>query len=378
MQPLKEKIEKLHKHKKEHLVGLAILLVCIILILLSFFPDFSPIFHRNTVSIFNSIQNNLHNTTPVSYLQKKPIQNDTIILDKPIQSTGCGVPLSLKIGTSTYIEIKSANTKRRFIVYLPNGYKNTTEHSLILAFHGYASNPFALEKFTHFNSVANSGNIIMVYPEGTTSLAGLRGWNTGIHPTINANDILFVSNMLNALQSNLCINSRQIYAAGFSNGGSLVAKLACNLSNRIAAYASVSGAYVTAFKTCDALRPLPIIEFHGTKDTRVPYLGLAAKKEFAALTWVSRWGKRDRCNPQPIITNETDRITKYMWTDCNDNASVIHYKIKGEGHSWPHRLFAERVNNHVKRVNAAAIIWNFFIKHPLPKNAVQSPETSSA
>lgn len=373
MQP----IVHLYKHKKKHVIGILILFVCIVLIILSFLPDFSPLFNRNTFSIFKSIQNNLHNTTPVSSFKKIPKQNENIVFDRPIQSTGCGVPLSIKTDTSSYMEISSGNTKRHFIVYLPKGYKNNFPHSLILAFHGYASDPFSLEKFTHFDSVADSSNIIIVYPEGTTSLAGLRGWNTGLHPTITANDVLFVSNMVNTLQSNLCVNPQQIYATGFSDGGGFVAKLACRLSNRIAAFAPVSGSYVTAFKTCSALRPLPVIEFHGTKDTIVPYLGLEAKKEFAAFTWASRWAKRDNCQPQPVVTNETKRVTKYMWIDCSDDASVIHYKIKGESHSWPHVLFNERANTHLIKVNAAHIIWNFFITHPLPNNVQQSPAASS-
>jgi len=377
MEKIKQKIVSLRNQRRRNNIFLIVIIFCIIMLALSFSPDFSPLFHGNIISIFESIQNNLHNTTPVSYFKNTSAQNQTVIVDKPIRSTGCGVPLSLKTGKSTYIEISSANTKRRFIVYLPDGYTNTTKHPLILAFHGYASNPFALEKFTHFDSVANANNIIIVYPEGTTSLVGLRGWNTGLHPTITVNDVLFVSNMLNALQSNLCINPNQIYATGFSDGGGFVAKLACQLSNRIAAYAPASGSYVTAFRTCRALRPLSVIEFHGTKDTIVPYLGLEAKKEFAALTWASRWAKRDDCKPRAIITKETKRITKYMWADCNDNTSVIHYKIRGEGHSWPHVLFDERRNNLIIKVNAANIIWNFFSKHPLPEKVQQSPKTTS-
>ena len=363
--------------KKKHIIGIIILVLCVLLICLSFFPDFSPIFHDNTFKIFNSIKNNIQNTIPVSYLKNTAKQNENFILDKPIQSRGCTDPLTVKTDTNTYIEITSGNITRRFIIYLPKGYKNTVQHPLILVFHGYASNPFSLEKFTHFNSIANQNNVILVYPEGTTSLVGLRGWDTGLHPTIRANDVLFVSNILNKLQSNLCVNPQKIYAAGFSNGGGFVAKLACQLSNRIAAFASVSGSYVTAFKTCNALRPLPIIEFHGTKDTVVPYLGLEAKKESAAFTWASRWAKRDSCQQNPIITNETDRITKYTWAACADNTSIIHYKIKGEGHSWPHVLFKQRVNNHIEWQNAANTIWNFFTNHQLPKNTVQSPATAS-
>ncbi len=343
-------------------------LICVLILGLIFFPDFSPLFHHNTISVIKSIQNNLHNTTPVSHFKNNAQQNPTTIINEPISSTGCKTPLSFKAGTSTYVEITSGKTKRRLIIYVPKTFKNTTHHALIVAFHGYSSGPFAMEKISHFNKVADSNNTIIVYPEGTTSWVGLRGWNTGIHPSIRANDILFVSNMLNDVQSNLCVNPNQIYATGFSNGGSLVAQLACQMSNRIAAFSSVSGAYVTAFKTCLALRPIPIIEFHGTKDTIVPYVGLEEKKEFAALTWVNRWAKKDTCTTQPTIINETKKIIKYTWSGCSSNSSIIHYKIIGEGHSWPHVLFKQTINNHTEEMNTANVIWNFFMKHTLPKN----------
>ena len=323
-----------------------------------------------------SIQNNLHNTTPFTHFRNNSKQNETALINKPIPSTGCGTPISFKQETSTYVEIEYGKTKRRFIVYLPKGYENTTPHSLIMAFHGYASTPFSLEKFTHFDSMANNGNIVVIYPEGTTSLVGLRGWDTGLHPTIKSNDVLFVSDMLNQIQSNLCINPRQIYATGFSNGGGFVAKLACQLSNRVAAFASISGSYVTVFRTCGALRPLPILEFHGTKDTIVPYFGLEEKNELAALTWATRWAKRDNCNSKPIITNQ-NIITEYQWMGCSDNTTVIHYKINGEGHSWPHLPFDIRVNNHMLKASTAQTIWTFFLSHPLPKNIQKSTETFS-
>jgi len=171
------------------------------------------------------------------------------------------------------------------------------------------------------------------------------------------------------VQSNLCVNPQRIYATGFSNGGGFVALLACQLSNRIAAFAPVSGSYVTAFKTCSATRPVPIIEFHGNKDTTVPYPGLAAKKELGAFTWVSQWAQRDQCSKNPTTTNQNNKAIKYEWTNCNDDANVIHYKILGEPHMWPQLLFQATVSHHMQRFNTAGIIWSFFAQHPLPQNS---------
>src|SRR3984957_15184661 len=127
MEPLKQKItHHLSHRKKRHIVGTIILVFCVLMLCLSFFPDFSPIFHDNTFRIFNAIKNNIHNTIPISYLKNSTKQKGTIVIDKPIQSTGCDDPLTIKTGTSTYIEINSGNITRRFIIYLPKGYTNNT------------------------------------------------------------------------------------------------------------------------------------------------------------------------------------------------------------------------------------------------------------
>ncbi|HSX09148.1 MAG TPA: PHB depolymerase family esterase [Candidatus Saccharimonadales bacterium] len=377
MRRIKENFIKLQQQDRRKNIIILTLLICILLISLFFLPDISPLFRQNTISVIKSIQKNIHNTIPVTHFKNKSNKNETIVIDKPIQSTGCNTPLTLKTKSSNYVQITDGKEGRKFIIYLPAGYKNNTQHPLIMAFHGYASDAFSLEKFTHFDDIANNNNVILIYPEGTTSLVKLQGWNTGLHPTITSNDVLFVSNMLNEIQSNLCVNPHQIYATGFSNGGGFVAKLACQLSNRVAAFSSVSGSYVTAFKTCRALRSLPIMEIHGTKDTTVPYVGLEAKNEFAAFTWANRWAARDKCKPKPIITVENKKLNEYQWTNCDGNSSVVHYKIIGEGHSWPHIAFNERINNTIHQVNAAHIIWDFFSHHPLPKNVVESPDTKS-
>ncbi len=288
------------------------------------------------------------------------------IIDSIVTTTGCGQKLSLTPGRSTLMVIKSDNKERRFLVYLPSSYNNSVKHPLILVFHGYNDIPSDMERFSGFDPLANTNNFIVVYPEGSPGLGGVLGWNTGLHPTIRGNDILFVSNMLNSLQANLCVNPYQIYASGFSNGGGFVGRLACIFSNRIAAFAPVSGSYLTLFSSCNTTRAVSIMEFHGNADNIVPYIGIPSLREVATFYWVSGWAKRDGCLTKPQETLESNLVTKYTWTGCRGNAEVIHYKIIGEKHTWPRVYFLESVNGSIKYIDTAHTIWNFFKRHPLP------------
>lgn len=298
-------------------------------------------------------------------LQNAPAsESATKVLDRPISSAGCGKLLTLKPGNGTTIGITSGGLHRLYRIYLPRFYVNTVEHPLVISFHGYGSDAVKQEKLTGFDPIANKNNIIVAYPQGTPDADGLLGWNTGLHKDIRANDVLFVSNMLNQIQNNLCVNPQQIYATGFSNGGGFVNMLALRFSNRIAAFAPVSGSYVSSFARKLA-RAVPIIEFHGTGDTTVPYNGDPRQKEFSVNTWIDKWVRKDNCQTHPQTIYKTNKIVGYEWSGCRNDASIVHYELIGEKHIWPVSLFKQDDNNKTKYITASLLIWQFFEEHPL-------------
>lgn len=106
-------------------------------------------------------------------------------------------------------------------------------------------------------------------------------------------DIGFVKALIANLTVSYCIDTGRVFAAGLSNGGGMTNVLACDptMSVTIAAFAPVSGALYTSQQgtcypytiepvnsipqaTCNPGRSnLPIIEFHGTADGTINYLG---------------------------------------------------------------------------------------------------------
>lgn len=306
---------------------------------------------------------NMQNTPTIS-LDYSPHQNPYQIINQQIQTTGCGVTLPVKAGVPTNIGIIIDNTQRMYRLYLPIHYVNTMQHALILNFHGYASDPEWQEHISKFDQLANTQGFIVVYPEGTMGNDGVRGWNTGLHSEITSNDVLFVSNLLNDIQRNLCVNPNQIYATGFSNGGGFVNELACTMSGRIAAFAPVSGSYVSSFKNCAVHKSVSLMEIHGTADGIVPYNGDNRTREFAVQSWTKRWVLHDNCYPKSSVAYRSKRVVEYSWTNCQDQASIITYKIMGGRHTWPVLRFKRSINGHNVYINAATLIWDFFDQHP--------------
>ena len=68
------------------------------------------------------------------------------------------------------------------------------------------------------------------------------------------------------------VDPARTYAVGYSNGGMMAYKAACEAPGLLAAIAVVAGAYVTA-STCRPSVPTPALVVHGRRDGVVPYAG---------------------------------------------------------------------------------------------------------
>ena len=178
-------------------------------------------------------------------------------------------------------------------------------------------------------------------------------------------DKAFTTDLLNYLKSKYCIDSNRIYASGMSNGGGFVSTLACSLAygSDFAAFAPVAGAFYTDVnnRTCKPAQvPLPILEFHGTNDTVIPYNGGngAGGAVPAIPDWLSRWAVRNGCSDPPTASamhNHTSRNHTRVTYSCNGDKDIVdHYKLIGMGHSWPN------VSRRTAGIDATPRILEFF------------------
>ncbi len=146
-------------------------------------------------------------------------------------------------------------------------------------------------------------------------------------------------------------------------------QLACELSDRIAAIASVTGSMnIGWFNSCNPNHPMPVMEIHGTLDPTVPYSASSFTESIPDI--MNYWANFNNCNSTPIVTNVLDINTidgctaeHQIWENGNNGATVEHYKIIGGEHSWPGALFPNGVTN--QDINATEKIWEFFAKYDI-------------
>lgn len=271
--------------------------------------------------------------------------------------------------------IWSEGISRTFRVYVPAIYDSERPTPLVFNFHGMNGTASSFENFTKFRSVADTANFLLVTPNGRKNPHFpsdiQQTWNNFDCCPNNADDAVFVSNMIDTLAQKYNIDLTRVYSAGYSNGGFMGYDLACRLSNRIAAIASVAGsAEYSRLSSCNPTRAVPVLEIHGTNDPIVPYTGgeLLGVSFHSVNNLIKFWVEKNLCSVNPSITilpntNTTDGSTveRHVYSDSPDGNTVELLKIINGGHTWP-GAYGGDTNRDIIADNE---IWRFFLKHKL-------------
>jgi polyhydroxybutyrate depolymerase len=255
--------------------------------------------------------------------------------------------------------------QRAYRLYIPASYNSAKPSPVVFNLHGYGSDNTQQETYGNFKPIADTAGFIIVHPNGTLDANNQRHWNAFGFGSVD--DIGFISAIIDTLKNLYNINENRIYSTGMSNGGFMSYELACNLSNRITAVASVTGSMTwQKMNTCNPGMPVPVMQIHGTADATVPYAGSTSFAHIDSL--VTFWVKKNNCNLSPIATpvpntNTTDGCTAdhYLYGNGSLGSTVEFYKVNGGGHSWPGASINLNVTN--MDFSASKEIWRFFSQY---------------
>ena len=255
--------------------------------------------------------------------------------------------------------------QRDYILYIPAIYDGSADFPLVLNFHGFGSNANEQMFYGDFRDIADTEGFLLVHPQGT-SLNGSQYWNVGSPGSSGStiDDVGFTEALIDELANLYTINLDRVYATGMSNGGFMSFLLACQLSEKIAAIASVTGSMtLDTYANCNAQHPTPILQIHGTSDNIVPYNGNTGSLSIDDV--ISYWVNYNNCDTNPTITTFPDldpsdgSIVEHIVYTGGDNASTTeHMKVIGGGHTWPGSVFILPETN--QDINASNEIWEFF------------------
>ena len=259
--------------------------------------------------------------------------------------------------------------QRDYILYIPELYDGNTAVPLVLNFHGYGSNAAQQMFYGDFRDIADTEGFLLVHPEGTTFI-GDQFWNVGF-PGLSSNidDVGFTEALIDELATLYAIDLDRVYATGMSNGGFMSFLLACQLSEKIAAVASVTGSMTQdTFDDCNAQLPTPVLQIHGTEDDVVSYNENNLSLPIPDV--ISYWVDHNNCETTPTTTTLPDvdvsdgsTIEYSVYEDGDNGITTEHMKVIGGGHTWPGSVLNTAGTN--QDIDASMEIWLFFSRYDI-------------
>ncbi|MER6535661.1 transposase [Streptomyces sp900105755] len=237
-------------------------------------------------------------------------------------TAGCGKAPALTSGNHT---IQSGGQTRSYILRIPAGYDNNHSYRLIFGFHwrggtaadvdsggtdGYNWSYYGLRRLA--DNANNS--TIFVAPQGNGN-----GWaNSG------GQDVAFVDAMVSQIEAGLCVDTTQLFSAGFSYGGAMSYALACARASVFRAVAVYSGANLSG---CNGgTQPIAYMGLHGLRDNVLPIQSGRDLRD----TFVRTNGCTPQYPPEPAYGSLTHIITTYA--GCRSGYPVVWAAFDGAGH----------------------------------------------
>jgi polyhydroxybutyrate depolymerase len=244
--------------------------------------------------------------------------------------------------TTRVMTVNVEGDMRQVVVHLPARAAGAPLQTLVIALHGSGGDGRFMEQYSGLDVVSNQAGFIVAYPSSHT---GTHQWQLESDADAAQDDIVFMREFIDQAIAELCVDPTRVDAVGVSNGGAMVARMACQLSDQLAAIATVAGSYKT-ISWCRPARPLSVLEIHGTADPVVPYKTVSG--------WLEQWRIHDRCTgvaARSHIAWDADRL---QWR-CSDGTVVSHVRLYGLGHAWPGSPLDNQGG-----ISAAQKVWDLF------------------
>jgi polyhydroxybutyrate depolymerase len=319
-----------------------------------------------------------------------------VLLMKPAfchAATGCSVPAS--VAGWHVVTVNSAGLAREVPVYTPASAVGRAGLPLVFDLHGSGGNGRQQALRSGLTVQADREGFLLANPNGGIAdpgsptekfywhVPGVPLFGSMQMPANAPDDVQFFRDAIPQLERAACADPHRIYVTGFSGGGRMASALACELSDRIAAAAPVSGLRAGApkagdfeapdTKACEPHRAISLITFHGVQDPTNRFNGDGELRwGYSVPVALNRWAHLEGCQSSPSEQPVSVHVTKVTYRGCRDDAELILYRTDaaaehGGGHIWPHPSTSAQesalATEEVDELDASALIWEFFSRH---------------
>jgi polyhydroxybutyrate depolymerase len=258
------------------------------------------------------------------------------------------------------------NTPRSYILRLPPAYDGKTPVPLVLLLHGATDSAAYAEQAYHFAEKADAVGAILVLPD---ALGDRHAWRPftgpGALPDDN-DDLQFLTSLLDSLPAQYAVDKRRVFVCGHSAGAMMTYRLAAERPDLVAAAGIVAGSMGDAdWGVPTPKAPVPLILFHGRKDTNVPYGDAPAGAVPHAL---AVWRKINGCDKPPTTDRPVPTVERQTFpSTLPQKADLVLYSLDNGNHMWPGGTpMPGKTEQPLQDIPATDLMWTFFTAHPHP------------
>jgi polyhydroxybutyrate depolymerase len=265
----------------------------------------------------------------------------------PAARSSCNLPHASGVAQQ---QITSTQRQRSYRLFVPTGYDGRTALPLILDLHPSGGTSDGQARTSGFETLAARENFVVASPQAENGR-----WNVPVQDG-RADDVAYIKDVMDHVESLVCIDASRIYATGFSGGGRMASLLACTLNSRIAAFAPVASLRWPA--PCNG-RSISVLTFHGLADPQNPYAGHVEGRNGEWIESIpdalAGWAQHNGCRPDVIMEDPAGPLSTMRYEGCRDATEVRLIRIDGLGHAWPKA-----------EIDATTVMWQFFKNQRLP------------
>jgi polyhydroxybutyrate depolymerase len=254
-------------------------------------------------------------------------------------------PTTASVGDSNETVLVDGVT-RTYVLHVPSSYTGSSSAPLVVDFHGIGASGAKERSSSPYPAELDPQGVLMAFPDGLKGPAGT-AWNVGPCCVANVDDVAFARALVAQVRTLACVDPARVYAVGILTGGGMAHYLACHAADVFAAVAPAAFDLLAEnVDDCTPPRPISVISFRGTADSRVPYQGGASSLVpgmpltfLGAQATFQKWAEIDGCTGT-ASTPDANGCSAY--SGCAGGAEVILCTKQGGGEdpgdpniAWP-------------------------------------------
>jgi polyhydroxybutyrate depolymerase len=235
-------------------------------------------------------------------------------------------------------------------VLIPSDYNTATRYPLIVLLHGFGANGYVQSLYLGLDTRVDSGQYVLVVPDGTENFFGERFWNATpaccafTEAERQVDDVAYIRALIEEAAATYSIDPSRVGLIGHSNGGFMALRMACEASDIVTSVVSLAGSTFADDASCTpASHPVSVLAMHGDEDGTILYEGgpLIDEPYPGAQETTRRFAAHAQCdtdNPAPapnldVVESVDGAETEVLeYSGCASGADVTLWTMVGAPH----------------------------------------------